>query len=60
MTKVTVTITTNPVGKCDCEMHLRKEAAEPNKPWIPCIGHGEGCPCTEKLKNENQKGSIAG
>jgi hypothetical protein len=36
---------------CNCEVHLHVEAEEPKKPHIPCVGHGEGCPCTEKLKN---------
>lgn len=41
------------MGKiCNCELHIRVEASEPNKPHIPCVGHGEGCPCTERLNKE--------
>jgi hypothetical protein len=36
---------------CECDVHLRNEAG--SEKAIPCLGHGEGCPCTEKLKNEN-------
>jgi hypothetical protein len=33
---------------CACEIHIREESKEPEKKWIECIGHGIGCPCTEK------------
>lgn len=31
---------------CMCRVHLTLEAGK--KDAIPCIGHGKGCPCTEK------------
>lgn len=32
---------------CQCETHIKMDALR--KDPIPCVGHGEGCPCTEKL-----------
>lgn len=33
--------------ECRCNIHLRIEQ-ESKKKWIPCVGHGENCPCSEK------------
>ena len=40
---------------CQCEGHLRAELQMPDRPWIPCVGHGEGCPCWEKRKKEAEE-----
>lgn len=38
---------------CNCEVHVREEAKQPDKQWIECLGHGIGCPCTEKKGGES-------
>lgn len=38
---------------CGCDLHLRVEA-ESKRIWIPCVGHGPGCPCWEKKLKEGQ------
>lgn len=38
---------------CSCSVHLNEEKKD-GKKYINCLGHGKGCPCTKKLKqNEN-------
>jgi hypothetical protein len=31
---------------CLCEVHLRLD--KERKSTLPCLGHGEGCPCYKK------------
>lgn len=35
---------------CMCRVHI--ELDKGRKDAIPCVGHGEGCPCTTKLAEE--------
>lgn len=38
---------------CLCEIHIRIEAER--KSTIPCLGHGKGCICTERIENDKAK-----
>lgn len=40
---------------CACEVHVRLEASD-GKEHIPCLGHGVGCPCTEKQLAQQNDG----
>jgi len=41
--------------KCHCETHISVEAKEKGKDWIPCVGHGEECPCTKRIEQEKHE-----
>ena len=44
---------------CMCDTHIKIDAGK--KDAIPCIGHGEGCPCTEaRLEKEGCACSVEG
>ena len=46
------------VKPCQCQTHLMIEAQEPEKSFIECLGHGEGCPCTERTELHREEEDL--